>query len=566
MILTLLIFLPLAGAALVGLLPREEHGQLRAAALGFMLVTFAISLWAWAQFDPSPAAPEFQLQARAAWSPAIGFSYHVGIDGVALVLIVLTAFLTPLALIAAFKSVKERVKEFVIAMLLLECAMLGTLAALDLVLFYFFWEAMLLPMYLLIGVWGGERRIYAAVKFFIYTMAGSLLMLVAILYLYFATGGAGSRTFDMPDILAHAPWLTVQAGRWLFLAFALSFAIKVPMFPLHTWLPDAHVEAPAAGSIILAGVLLKMGTFGFVRYAFQLFPDAAVHYRVLLAVLAVIGILYGSLMCLAQSDLKKLVAYSSVAHLGFVMLGLCALTTEGISGGVYQMLNHGISTGALFALVGILYERRHTREMSQYGGLAKSVPALAAVFLIITLSSIGLPGTNGFIGEFLILAGSFSSKLINAPWFSACGALGVILGAVYMLWMYQRVFFGPLKHAENATVSDLSGREWTVLLPLVATAIVMGVFPGPILDRIQPASDRLIARLEPTERPNVGTPPVGMALFRNPNQTQIRQQPPRPIGPRQPFFGGPGEPLGLPPGMPGIPPAGTPPGMPGAQP
>jgi NADH-quinone oxidoreductase subunit M len=534
MILTLLIFLPAAGAVLAGLLPREEHGQLRVTALGCMLATFAISLWAWGMFDPSPRAPEFQLEAQAAWSPAIGFSYHVGIDGIALVLIVLTTFLTPLALLSAFQSIKERVKEFVIAMLLLECAMLGTLAAIDLVLFYFFWEAMLLPMYLLIGVWGGERRVYAAVKFFIYTMAGSLLMLVAILYLYYASGGAGSRTFDLPAILAQAPWLSTDTQRWLFLAFALSFAIKVPMFPLHTWLPDAHVEAPAAGSIILAGVLLKMGTFGFLRYAFPLFPEAAVHYRVLLAVLAVIGILYGSLMCLAQSDLKRLVAYSSVSHLGFVMLGLCALTVEGMSGGIYQMLNHGISTGALFALVGILYERRHTREMSQYGGLAKSVPALAAVFLIITLSSIGLPGTNGFVGEFLILAGSFNSKLTNAPWYAACGALGVILGAVYMLWMYQRVFFGPVKHKENEGLSDLSGREWTVLTPLVAMVIVMGVFPAPFLDRIEPAAARLVSRLEATQRAKVGTPPASMAMFRTPNQTQIH--PP----PRRPPFGQPG--------------------------
>jgi len=543
MILSLLVFLPAVGAVLIALLPREEHGQLRAAAMGFMLATFAISLWAFALFDPASTAPEFQLEAQVPWAPAIGFSYHVGIDGVALVLIVLTTFLTPLALLSAFKSVRERVKEFVIALLLLETAMLGTLAALDLVLFYVFWEAMLVPMYLLIGVWGYERRIYAAVKFFIFTMAGSLLMLVAILYLYFATGGAGSRTFDLPAILAHAPWLTPGAQRLLFLAFALSFAIKVPMFPLHTWLPDAHVEAPAAGSIILAGVLLKMGTFGFVRYAFPLFPDAAVHYRTAMAVLAVIGIVYGSLMCLAQSDLKKLVAYSSVSHLGFVMLGLCALTTEGITGGVYQMLNHGISTGALFALVGILYERRHTREMSQYGGLAKSVPALAAVFLLITLSSIGLPGTNGFVGEFLILAGSFVSKMTNAPWFSAVGATGVILGAVYMLWMYQRVFFGPIKHPENATIADLSGREWTVLLPLAATAVLMGIFPGPILDRVQAASDRLVQRMESTQRPNVGTPPFSMALFRPiepaaPSPLRRMPGPGRMPGAGRPFPGG----------------------------
>jgi NADH-quinone oxidoreductase subunit M len=520
--LNLLIFLPAIGAIAIALLPREEHGQLRAAALTFMLATFGLALWVWGAFDPSSAAPEFQLETQWSWAPSIGFTYHVGIDGVALVLMLLTAVLTPLALLSAFQSVRERVKEFVIALLLLETAMLGTLAAIDLVLFYVFWEAMLLPMYLLIGVWGYERRIYAAVKFFIYTMAGSLLMLVAILYLYAATGGPGSRTFDLPAILAHAPHLALPVQRWLFFAFALSFAIKVPMFPLHTWLPDAHVEAPAAGSIILAGVLLKMGTFGFVRYAFPLFPQAAIQYRPLLAVLAVIGIVYGALMSLSQSDMKKLVAYSSVSHLGFVMLGLCALTVEGITGSVYQMLNHGISTGALFALVGFLYERRHSREMSQYGGLAAVVPALAAVFLIITLSSVGLPGTNGFVGEFLILSGTFSSKLPQSPWYTMFGALGVILGAVYMLWMYQRVFFGPVKNEANQGLADLTPREWTVLGPLVLLAIGMGLFPGPILSRIQPAADRLVHRLEHTQPALVGTPLASLARLR------VTGIPPRP--------------------------------------
>ena len=512
--LTLVIFLPVFGAVFLTLLPREEQGQLRAFALTFMLATFGLSLALWSQFDLSKTAPEFQLGQQAAWAPAVGFSYHVGIDGVALVLILLTTLLTPLALLSAFASVKERVKEFVLALLLLETAMLGTLAAIDLVLFYVFWEAMLLPMYLLIGVFGHERRIYAAVKFFIYTMAGSLLMLVAILYLYFATGGPGSRTFDLPVLLNHAPHLAISVQRWLFLAFALSFAIKVPMFPLHTWLPDAHVEAPAAGSILLAGVLLKMGTFGFVRYAFPLFPDAALQYRGALALLAVVGIIYGALMSMAQSDMKKLVAYSSVSHLGFVMLGLCAFTTEGITGGVYQMLNHGISTGALFALIGILYERRHTRELSQYGGLAKVAPALATLFVIVTLSSIGLPGTNGFVGEFLILSGTFGSKLHDAPWYAVGGSLGVILGAVYMLWMVQRVFFGPLNRAENEAVTDLSGREYTMLLPLVALIAVMGIFPAPLLARIQPAADLLVSRLARARRDQVGTPPSSLALVR----------------------------------------------------
>jgi NADH-quinone oxidoreductase subunit M len=511
MTLTLLIFLPVLGSLLVLLLPREEHGQQRWTGLFFMLATFAVSIYAATQYDPAPSAPEFQLEEKVAWAQGIGFSYHVGIDGIALVLVLLTGLLGPLALLSAFALVKERVKEFVISLLLLQTAMLGTLCALDLVLFYVFWEAMLIPMYLLIGVWGHERRIYAAVKFFLYTMAGSLLMLVAILYLYFAVNGPDGHTFDFPELLKQVPHLAPGVQRWLFLAFALSFAIKVPMVPVHTWLPDAHVEAPAAGSIILAGVLLKMGTFGFLRYAFPLFPSAALEYRPWLAALAVVGIVYGALMCFAQNDMKKLVAYSSVSHLGFVMLGLCALTTAGMTGGVYQMLNHGVSTGALFALVGILYERRHTREMGQFGGLARTVPALAALFFVVTLASMGLPGTNGFVGEFLILAGAFNSRLQSAPWYATFGALGVILGAVYMLWMYQRVFFGPVKRDENRVIADLSLREWAVLSPLVVLIGVMGIYPQPFLDRIEPSVNRLIGRMEAGHSDLVGSPPISLS-------------------------------------------------------
>ncbi len=512
MLLSILVFLPIAGALLVLMLPREEHGQQRWVGLFFMLATFAVAVFAALRFDPAPSAPEFQFEERLAWAPNIGFSYHLGVDGIALVLIVLTAVLGPIALLSAFASVKERVKEFVLALLLLQTAMLGTLCSLDLVLFYVFWEAMLIPMYLLIGVWGHERRIYAAVKFFIYTMSGSLVMLVAILYLYFTVSGPGGHTFDLPEILKQSSHLSPQLQRWLFIAFALSFAIKVPMVPLHTWLPDAHVEAPAAASIILAGVLLKMGTFGFLRYAFPLFPDGALAMRSMLATVAVVGILYGALMCLAQSDMKKLVAYSSVSHLGFVMLGLCALTSPGMTGGVYQMLNHGVSSGALFALVGILYERRHTREMGQFGGIAKPMPAMGAIFLIVTLASIGLPGTNGFVGEFLILAGSFNSRMHSAPWYATFGALGVILGAVYMLWMYQRVFFGPVKRDENRGLRDLSLREWTVLSPLVILIVVMGVYPQPVLDRIQPSVDRLIGRMAVGHANLVGSPAMSLSL------------------------------------------------------
>ncbi len=527
--LTILIFLPMLGAVGVALLPREEHGQHRAVGLGFMLLTLGAAIAVALEFDPAPFAPEFQLQTNVPWVPSLGIGYHVGIDGIALVLILLTAVLGPLVVLTAWKSVQTQVKEFVIALLVLQTAMLGAFSALDLVLFYVFWEAMLVPMYLLIGVWGSERRIYAAVKFFIYTMAGSLLMLVAILYLYYAAVGPAGRTFDFPEILRLAPGLPLAAQRWLFLAFALSFAIKVPMVPLHTWLPDAHTEAPAAGSVVLAGVLLKMGAFGFLRYAFPLFPDAAAAFRPLVATLAVVGIVYGALMCLAQRDMKRLVAYSSVSHLGFVMLGLSAMTVEGLTGGVYQMLNHGVSTGALFVLVGLLYERRHTRAMADYGGIARAAPALAALWMLVTLASIGLPGTNGFVGEFLILAGSWNSRIGGAPWFAAVGAIGVILGAVYMLWMFQRVFLGPNRKAENQTIADLSGREWTILVPLAALIVVMGVHPQPFLDRIEPSVQRLVDRLGAHHGAEVGTPPPSIdrqELILHPVPTTPYGQPP----------------------------------------
>ncbi len=533
-LITLLVFLPALGALCVALLPREEHGQQRAVGLGFMLLTLGVALWAASAFDASAGAAEFQLQAQLPWLPSLGISYHVGVDGIALVLILLTAVLGPLVLLSANRAIQERVKEFTIAILVLQTAMLGAFSALDLILFYVFWELMLVPMYLLIGIWGSERRLYATVKFFIYTMAGSLLMLVAILYLYFAASNPAARNFDVPELLRLAPTLPIDAQRWLFLAFALSFAIKVPMVPLHTWLPDAHTEAPAAGSVVLAGVLLKMGGFGFLRYALPLFPDGAMLFRPAIAILAVIGIVYGALMCLAQRDLKRLVAYSSVSHLGFVMLGISALTVESLSGGVYQMLSHGVATGALFVLVGILYERRHTREMADYGGLARTVPVLATFWVIVTLASIGLPGTSGFVGEFLILAGSWNSNLSQAPWFAATAALGVILGAVYMLWMCQRVFFGPVKRDENRRIADLSGREWAVLAPLAALIVLMGVRPQPLLDRIEPSVKRLVQRMEVHHPAEVGTPPaslIAMKLTPMPGVAPPGMPPGRPGGP-----------------------------------
>jgi NADH-quinone oxidoreductase subunit M len=520
-LLNTVLLLPLAGALAAALLPRGEGSQHKTWALLVSTVTFLLSLGLWLGFDGSRGAPEFQFETNVPWISSLGIGYHVGLDGVALLLVMLTTALGPIVVLSAWNAVQDRVKEFFIALLVLETAMIGTFAALDLVLFYVFYEAILVPMYLLIGIWGSANRIYATVKFFVYTFAASVLMLVAILYLYFHDGG----TFDYVAARQSLN-VTPDAARWLFWAFALAFAVKVPMFPVHTWLPDAHTEAPTAGSVILAGVLLKMGTFGFFRYALPLFPEAALEYRGLLAALAVVGIIYGALMSFVQTDMKRLVAYSSVSHLGFVMLGMMAITAEGLTGSVYQMLNHGVSTGGLFLLVGMLYERRHTRLISEYGGLAKQVPWLATAFVIVTLSSVGLPGTNGFVGEFLILSGTWLSRLRAAGWYAALGATGVVLGAVYMLVLVQRVFFGKLENPENRHLPDLSLREVLVLLPVVILIGVMGILPQPFLQPARPAVDRLLARMQAAEqrmrredpglRPLTGTEPPALALGRPP--------------------------------------------------
>ena len=491
-LLTVVVFLPIAGAVLIALLPRGEGGQHKGVAFLFSLLTFAASIPLWVGFHPSA---RFAFEQRSEWAPGLGFSYHVGLDGVALLLFMLTTFLGPIVVLSSWQLIQERVKIYCIALLVLETAMMGTLAALDLVLFYSFWEAMLVPMYLLIGMWGSERRIYAAVKFFLFTFIGSVLMLLAIFWLWSHSGAAGHRTFDYVDLLAQGT-LNPQTQKWLFAAFALAFAIKVPIWPLHTWLPDAHTEAPAAGSIILAGVMLKMGTFGFIRYAMPLFPQAALLNAPFIALLGVIGIVYGSLMCMAQTDLKRLVAYSSVAHLGFVMLGLSALTAEAVSGAVLQMVNHGISTGALFLLIGVLYERTHTRDLAAYGGVARVAPALAATFLVVTLSSIGLPGTNGFVGEFLILIGTYTSKELNgAVPLAIAAATGVILGAVYMLWMYQRVFLGKDGKAASHGIADLSVREWFTVAPLLIAIVWIGFFPQPLLTAMREPVEAFVQRV-----------------------------------------------------------------------
>jgi NADH-quinone oxidoreductase subunit M len=527
-LLSLVIFAPVLGAVVIAFLPREEGGQHKGVALIASLATFVLSIPLATGFRAT--ARGFSFEQRAQWAPNLGFSYHVGLDGVALLLVLLTTFLGPIVVLSSWKYIQDRVKLYSIALLLLETAMIGTLAALDLVLFYVFWEAMLIPMYLLIGIWGSERRIYAAVKFFLFTFIGSVLMLLAIFYLWSHSAPAGQpRTFDYVALQAQMPALADGVQKWLFLAFALAFAIKVPIWPLHTWLPDAHTEAPASGSIILAGVLLKMGTFGFVRYAMPLFPTAAAHYAPAIAVLGVIGIVYGSLMCMAQNDFKRLIAYSSVAHLGFVMLGLSALTPEAVNGAVLQMVNHGVSTGALFLLVGYFYERTHTRELSQYGGVARVAPAMAAVFLVVVLSSIGLPGTNGFVGEFLILIGTFTSQLGPAgssrgQVLAIIGATGVILGAVYMLWMVQRVLFGPKRRVAEHGMLDLTVREWATVVPLIAMIFVIGVYPQPFLNATRIPAEELIQRVSRTRTVR----PRGAMLQQRPPDSAAR---PRTEGP-----------------------------------
>jgi NADH-quinone oxidoreductase subunit M len=476
-LLSAVIFLPLAGALLLMLLPRRNAPLVKVSALILTLVEFALSLPLFFNFDEKN--PGMQFVEQREWFPEWGISYLLGIDGISMLLVMLTAFLTVLCILCSWKGIEEKIKEYYVSFLLLETAMIGALCALDLVLFYFFWEIMLVPMYFLIGVWGGPRRIYAAIKFFLFTMVGSVLMLLAILALYFHHGGeTGVYTFNVFDLYKAGMPAVMQY--WLFAAFALSFAIKVPMFPFHTWLPDAHTEAPTAGSVILAGVLLKMGVYGFLRFAIPLFPAAVVAAQPLISWLAIIGIVYGAVMCIMQADLKRLVAYSSVSHLGYVMLGIFAFNLQGLEGGVYQMLNHGVSTGGLFLVVGMIYERRHTRMIADFGGLSKVMPRLAAFFMIITLSSIALPGTNGFVGEFLILLGAFRSNML----YGVLAASGVILGAVYMLWMFQRVMFGQITKEENRRLIDLSKREAAILCSIVAFVFLMGLYPMPFFNKM----------------------------------------------------------------------------------
>jgi len=500
-ILSWITYTPAAAGLILLCFPRGADKAIKAFAFAASLVGFLLSLLLIQSFDGAQAGMQFEESAPWIRAASYTVQHHLGIDGISLFLVLLTAFITPLAILSSWTAIKDRLKPYMICMLVLETGMIGVFCALDLVLFYVFWEVMLIPMYFLIGVWGGENRVYAAIKFVLFTMVGSLLMLVAILYLFYANGGT---TFDLPEIAANlasgALRLTLQQEMWLFLAFLLAFAIKVPVFPLHTWLPDAHVEAPTAGSVILAGVLLKMGTYGLLRFCLPLFPVASTFAAPYLCALALVGIVYGALVAMVQPDVKKLVAYSSVSHMGLVVLGIFVFTTQGLQGATLQMLNHGLSTGALFLLVGMIYERRHTRLIAEFGGLAHRSPVLAAVFLVVTLSSIGLPGLNGFVGEILVLAGVFVQNRLYA----AIAASGMILGAVYMLWMYQRVFLGRIEKPDNMHMSDIGLREKVLMAPILLMMLWIGVYSPPFLQRMSASLELVKERVLKARSPAGG--------------------------------------------------------------
>jgi NADH-quinone oxidoreductase subunit M len=528
-ILTIITFVPLLGALLLVPVRRERSRFFMLAATWIAGIDFLLSLPLWFQFDTSRSG--FQFIEKSPWIPSIGVQYFLGIDGISLLLILLTTFLGFLSILSSWTAITDRVKEYYIFMLVLQTGMLGVFVSLDFFLFYVFWEAMLVPMYFLIGIWGGPRKLYAAIKFFLYTLLGSVLMLLGILALYFyypKAGGAPAGTFDITELirvlgpLRDPAWLDTQ--KWIFLAFFVGFAIKVPMFPFHTWLPDAHVEAPTAGSVILAGVLLKMGTYGFVRFSLPLLPNATRYYLPWMLALSVIGIIYGALVAMVQKDWKKLVAYSSVSHLGFCMLGIFALNWKGIAGAVLQMINHGLSTGALFLIVGLIYERRHTRLLSEYGGLSKVMPVFATFFMIITMSSIGLPVLNGFIGEFTILSGAFDipdgygfrlpwlgNLFIGGKFWVVCAVFGIVLGAAYMLWLYQRTMFGKLENPENQKLKDLNLREVMTLAPIVACCFWIGIYPMPFLDVLKQPVAEIVQRLDATGGPAIAGAPAADA-------------------------------------------------------
>ena len=490
-LLSVVLFTPLAGSILLLFVPREWDSAHRVIGNVFGILGFLVSLPLVRYFDIHLGG--YQFQENLDWIPTIGARYHLGIDGISFLLVMLTTLLGAISILSSWSSIQLRKKEYYILFLLLQTGMIGVFVSLDFFLFYVFWEVMLVPMYFLIGVWGSENRLYAAIKFFLYTLAGSVLMLLGILAIYFQ---AGLKTFDVPTLLTAAQHFPDGLKVWLFWGFFFAFAIKVPMFPFHTWLPDAHTEAPTAGSVILAGVLLKMGTYGFIRFSLALLPaDPAMRTKIIHIVIyaSLIAIVYGALVCMMQKDMKRLIAYSSVSHLGFCTMGIFALTPHGLAGSVLQQINHGISTGALFLIVGILYERRHTRLISEFGGLATPMPNFAAVYLIISLSSLGMPLLNGFIGEFTILQGTFE---VNKAW-AAWGTLGVVLGAAYLLWLYQRVMFGSVTHEANKTLPDLNLREYVTLVPLVALAFWIGVYPKPFFAYLEKPVEQIVRQVNP---------------------------------------------------------------------
>jgi NADH-quinone oxidoreductase subunit M len=503
-LLTIVTFLPLVGAVGLILWRTAPDNSARSLAMLTTVLTFIVSLAVLGKFERADTG--FQLVERATWVKSIGLQYLVGVDGVSLWMLLLTTFLFPLSVLASW-TVEKNVRLFMASMLVLETAVLGSFVALDLLLFFVFFEALLVPMYLIIGGWGGERRIYAAVKFFLYTMAGSAFLLVGILFLYSrSTGSLGGGTFDIERLLSTVGALPASTARWLFLAFFIAFAVKVPLFPFHTWLPDAHTEAPTAGSVLLAGVLLKVGAYGLIRFNLLLFPEASKYFAPAISILAVIGIIYGAVVALIQTDIKRLVAYSSVSHLGFVVLGIFAFTDQGVTGGILQMVNHGLSTGALFLLVGMVYERTHTRDLGKMGGLAVVMPWLTGAFLFAVVSSVGLPGLNNFVGEFLVILGAFA---VN-HWFGALASIAVVLAAIYLLWSYQRLAYGPI-HEEHRHLPDVNLREVLVLAPVLALLLVFGVFPKLLTDRIDPTAKAVVAHVDPDHATDVGVAAVVQA-------------------------------------------------------
>jgi NADH-quinone oxidoreductase subunit M len=493
-LLSLILFTPLLGAGILLLINKNSGDTIRWVANIFAGLGFLVSLPLWFVYDATN--PSWQLVERHTWIPSIGADYFLGVDGFSVLLVLLTTLMGVIAILSSWTAITVRVKEYYIFLLVLQTGMIGAFVSLDFLLFFLFWEVMLVPMYFLIGIWGSSNRLYSAIKFFLYTLVGSVVMLLGILAVYFHHAEVtGIYSFDVTQF--HQLDMPADLQWWVFLAFFLGFAVKVPMFPFHTWLPDAHTDAPTAGSVILAAVLLKMGTYGFIRVSLPILPEATVAFVPWVVGLSIIGIVYGALVAMAQSDWKRLVAYSSVSHMGMVMLGLFALNTVGITGSIVQQLNHGISTGALFLIVGIVYERRHTREISEYGGLSKVMPVYAAVFLIMTMSSIGLPTLNGFIGEVLILQGVFVENL----WWAATAAVGIVLGAAYMLRLYQRTMFGEVTNAKNENLSDLSLREFATFAPLIVLAVWIGLYPKPFIDRLETSVERVMIRVESAANP-----------------------------------------------------------------